>query len=106
MAASPLAWDESNKKAHWRNREEGQSFFSVFNFNVTHESNIWKNKASYSEEELENVLVPSFYPDDDGIKSDLLTNYKNIEKLDRQIGKIIEQLKADKLYEKTIIFFF
>ena len=47
MAASPLAWDESNKTAHWRNREEGQPFFSVFNFNVTHESNIWKDKASY-----------------------------------------------------------
>ena len=106
MVASPLAWNESNKTAHWRNREEGQPFFSVFNFNVTHESNIWKNKASYSKEELENVLVPSFYPDDDGIKSDLLTNYKNIEKLDRQIGEIIEQLKADNLYEKTIIFFF
>ena len=105
MAASPLAWNESNKTAHWRNREEGQPFFSVFNFNVTHESNIWKNKASYSKEELENVLVPSCYPDNDGIKSDLLTNYKNIEKLDRQIGEIILQLKADNLYEKTIIFF-
>jgi hypothetical protein len=45
MLTSPLAWDESSQTAHWRNREEGQSFFSVFNFNVTHESNIWKNKT-------------------------------------------------------------
>ena len=35
-----------------------------------------------------------------------LTNYKNIEKLDEQIGVIINQLKEDSLYEKTIIFFF
>ena len=24
-------WDDSSKKAHWNNREEGQPFFSVFN---------------------------------------------------------------------------
>ena len=106
MLTSPLAWDESSQSAHWRNRQDGQPFFSVFNFNVTHESNIWKNKTSYSKEELENVLVPSLFPDNDKIKSDLLTNYKNIEKLDEQIGVILEQLKADGLYENTIIFFF
>jgi phosphoglycerol transferase MdoB-like AlkP superfamily enzyme len=106
MLASPLAWDESSQTAHWRNRKEGQSFFSIFNFNVTHESNIWKNKTSYSKEELENILMPNFFPEDERIKSDLLTNYKNIEKLDKQIGVILDQLKADGLYENTIIFFF
>ena len=106
MITSPLAWDESSTEAHWRNREDGQPFCSVFNFNVTHESSIWKNKTTYSKEELENVLIPNFFPDDDGIKSDLLTNYKNIEKLDEKIGVIIDQLKADSLYENTIIFFF
>ncbi len=106
MVTSPLAWDQSSQEAHWRNREEGQSFFSVFNFNVTHESNIWKNKAIYSREELENIKIPNIFPDDDAIRSDLLTNYKNIEKLDKQIGVIIDQLKEDGLYENTIIFFF
>ena len=106
MLTSPLAWDESSQSAHWRNRQEGRPFFSVFNFNVTHESNIWKNKTPYSKEELENILIPKLFPEDDGIKSDLLTNYKNIEKLDEQIGVIIDQLKTDSLYENTIIFFF
>ncbi len=106
MKTSPLSWDESSQSAHWRNRQKDQSFFSVFNFNITHESNIWKNNTKYSKEELENVLIPKFFPEDDGIKSDLMTNYKNIEKLDEKIGIIIDQLKADGLYEKTIIFFF
>ena len=106
MMTSPLAWDESSQTAHWRNKKEGQPFFSVFNFNVTHESNIWKNKTTYSKKELENVIIPNFFPEDDGIKIDLLTNYKNIEKLDKQIGVILDQLKADSLYENTIIFFF
>ena len=106
MITSPLAWDESNKYAHWRNKYKGQPFFSVFNFNVTHESNLWENTITYSKEELENVLVPKIFPKNDGIKSDLLTNYKNIEKLDEKIGIIINQLKEDGLYENTIIFFF
>ena len=106
MATSPLAWDESSQTAHWRNRRDGQSFFSVFNFNITHESNIWNNKNTYSKHELENVLIPNLFPDNDEIKSDILTNYKNIEKLDKQIGAIISQLKEDSLYENTIIFFF
>ncbi len=106
MLTSPLAWDESSQTAHWRNRKEGQPFFSVFNFNVTHESRVWKNKAAYSKEELENVTIPDLFPKDSRIRGDLLTNYKNIEKLDTQIGVIIDQLKADGLYENTIIFFF
>ena len=55
MVTSPLAWDESSQSAHWRKRKEGQPFFSVFNFNATHESNIWNNKNSYSKEDLANV---------------------------------------------------
>ena len=106
MKSSPLAWDESSQEAHWRNKQEGQPFFSVFNFNVTHESNIWRNKTSYSKKELENVLTPKIFPDEDEIKRDILTNYKNIEKLDKKIGTILNQLKADDLYKNTIIFFF
>lgn len=106
MLTSPLAWDESNETAHWRNRQESQPFFSVFNFNVTHESCVWKNTNTYSNHELENIKTPNFFPNNNEIKNDFNTNYKNIEKLDEQIGVIINQLKEDSLYDNTIIFFF
>ena len=106
MTTSPLAWDKSSQKAHWRNRNKNQPFFSVFNFNITHESNIWKNKNNYSKKDLKKILKTDFFPDNNEIKSDLLTNYKNIEKLDQEIGLIINQLKEDKLCDNTIIFFF
>ncbi len=35
------AWDDSSPYAHWRNRGEGQPFFSIFNFEITHESQVF-----------------------------------------------------------------
>ncbi len=105
MECSPLAWDESNKDAHWRNREGVQPFFSVFNFMVTHESNIWNNEVQYLEEEINQIKVPPIFPNHPSIIRDVATNYKNIEILDRKIGNLIAQLKEDGLYDKTIIFF-
>ena len=106
MEMSPLAWDESNKNAHWRNRNENQPFFSIFNFNITHESRIWSNYKKHSSDEINKVILPPFFPNNNTINNDFVTNYKNIEKLDEQVGEIINQLKEDGLYENTEIFFF
>ena len=106
MQCSPLAWDESSPKAHWRNREGKQPFFSVFNFSSSHESSVWKKEIGHSSHDINKFNLPSIFPDNNLIKRDFLTNYKNIEKLDEQIGVIIQQLKEDGLYENTIIFFF
>ena len=40
--APMTAWDESSPYAHWRNRGEGQPFFSVMNFTDTHESGLFE----------------------------------------------------------------
>jgi uncharacterized sulfatase len=36
----PSAWDECSRKAHWRNRGKDQPFFAIFNFTISHESQI------------------------------------------------------------------
>ena len=104
--APESGWDESSKDAHWRNRPKDAPFFSVFNFNVCHESGIWKQ----GEEELfvspDSVRVPPYFPDTDVIRHDIAVNYSNLKRLDEQIGKIINQLKEDGLYENSIIFFY
>ncbi|MFM9196809.1 MAG: sulfatase-like hydrolase/transferase, partial [Planctomycetia bacterium] len=38
-------WDESSDKAHWRNRGADQSFFAVFNYSGTHESQAFPDVA-------------------------------------------------------------
>ena len=105
MIPSPLAWDESSPKAHWRNRKSNQPFFSIFNFNVTHESMIWKNH--FKDSAKSSVFqLPELFPDENHIKNDFIVNYSNIEQLDLQVGEIIDQLKEDGLFDNTIIFFF
>mgnify|MGYP003117945940 CR=1 FL=1 len=100
------AWDESNAKAHWRNRpEETTPFFSVFNFTITHESKTFK-QSSPSVVNPEDVTLPPYYPDTPIVRRDLARQYDNIITLDGQVGKVLDQLKQDGLDQNTIVFFF
>ncbi|MDP5231277.1 MAG: sulfatase, partial [Cellulophaga sp.] len=132
--APVTAWDESSPYAHWRNRAENQSFFSVFNFTETHESGLfepygfrhiesrhyqagdttytWKGDRM-SEEETPIHLpkdtkfnIPPYLPDTDVVKRDMWKVYNNIAEMDRQVGAILKQLEDDGLLENTIIFFY
>ncbi len=100
------SWDDSSKDAHWRNRPQGKPFFSVFNFEISHESGIWKYKDSTQHVDENLVEVPPYFPNTRIVRHDLATNYSNLYRLDQQIGKIIDQLKDDGLYESSYVFFF
>ena len=102
----PNAWDESSRKAHWKNRPKGTPFFSVFNFGITHESQIWKQKNEPLLVDPEKLIVPPIFPDNDIIRKDLAVNYSNLIRLDEQIGLIVNELKAEGLYDNTLIFFY
>lgn len=100
------AWDESSKTHHFRKRKEGQPFFSVFNFAVCHESQIWKRGKDSLFVNSKDVKIPPYFPDNDIIRHDLAVNYSNLKRLDNQIGEVIADLKEDGLYENSIIFFY
>jgi len=106
--APVTAWDENGREAHWRNRPDlKQPFYSVFNFGVTHESGLFE---PYEREELipKNIdfPIPPYLPDNEIAQRDLWKVYNNIALLDREIGKILAQLKEDGLMDKTVIFFY
>ncbi len=103
---SPVAWDVSGPKAHWRDRPGGSPFFAVFNFEVTHESRIWGRGGDSLWVAPSRVPVPPYYPDNDTIRHDLAVNYSNLGRMDRQLGEIIRQLKEDNLYQDSYIFFY
>jgi hypothetical protein len=100
------AWDESSQKAHWKNRRPGQPFFSVFNFTVTHESQVWSRAGDTLITDPNKVVVPPYYPDSPIIRRDIARHYDNIALMDAQVNDILSQLKADGLEDSTIIFFF
>ena len=105
--APVTAWDESSNTAHWRNRKEGQPFFSIFNFFVTHESQLFEPyERQFIIPDSIKVTVPPYLPDTPTVRHDLKKLYNNIAHLDRQVGEILDQLREDGLLEKTIIFFY
>ena len=106
FAAPITSWDENGNQAHWRNRRNEQPFFSVFNFNVTHESRLWMNVDKELTVSPNDVTVPPYLQDTQKARNDIARHYSNIELMDVQIAKIINQLKEDGLYDNTIIFFY
>ena len=100
------AWDESSKNASWENRKKDQPFFAVFNFGVTHESSIWNRDKKKLKVDPNILKVPPVFPDDSITRHALAVNYSNLIEMDIQMGKIIDRLKKENLYDNTYIFFY
>jgi len=109
------AWDESSKKAHWRRGPKGKPFFAVFNYGGCHESGI-ASAGKYKQvtanltpaqrqDAAKLTTLPPYYPDTPIVREDWKRNYELITAMDAWAGGLIAQLKADGLYEDTIIVF-
>lgn len=62
------AWDDCSKTAHWRSRPPGKPFFAVFNFGITHESQVFlsaqaKMKPVVHPVDPAKVDLPAYHPD-------------------------------------------
>lgn len=108
------AWDESSRKAHWKNRPDGKPFFAVFNFTLTHESQLWNSAdfdnthpAGLAESEWqkpENMKIPPIYPDTPAVRRDFARLYERITQLDHFVAERLGELKEAGLDEDTIVF--
>lgn len=116
LQAPPSTWDESSNKAHWRNRPEGQPFFSIFNFTSCHESQIrlpagqyQKRIADFSPDEIHDPAkapIPPYHPDTPEVRQDWARYADMITYMDKEVGAVLEQLEADGLADDTIVFFY
>jgi N-sulfoglucosamine sulfohydrolase len=103
-------WDQVGRDAHWRNRpDKSQPFFSVFNLEVTHESQIFPSSPARKGKPLvtdpAEIQVPPYYPDTPAVREELARVYDNIADMDTQVGEILKQLEDDGLAENTIVFY-
>lgn len=103
-AVLPGTWDENGQQAHWRHRQPGQPFFSVFNFNASHESSLHQRKPLTTDPAK--VRVPAYLPDTPEVRADLAQYYDNVAEADRQIGEVLAELEKDGLAEDTIVFYY
>lgn len=100
-------WDESSKKAHYKNRQPGQPFFAVFNLTVSHESRIHKSTPNNElRHDPEKVKVPPYHPATPEMKHDWAQYYDIIEDLDSQVGNLLKELEDAGLAENTIVFYY
>ncbi len=107
FAKNEAFWNASGKEAHWRNRpEEDTPFFSIFNYEITHESQLWKQSDSEFFVDPEELNIPPYFPDDSVVRHDLAVNYSNLVRLDQQVGALLDQLREDSLMDQTVIFFY
>ena len=113
-ASFDAGWNQSNGKAHWRNRPRPQQpFFAVFNLNVTHESGLFGDKPDRvrrglpeeARREPAAIAVPPFYPDTPLIRTSLAQRLELAAALDADVGRILDELEADGLAANTIVFF-
>jgi arylsulfatase A-like enzyme len=105
--APVTAWDENGKKAHWRHRAPGQPFLSVFNIEVTHESQIWRRQHNPLRVDPAKVKVPPYFPPDNAvIRRDIARVYDNIMLMDQKAGQLLRQLEEDHLLDSTIVIFY
>ncbi len=105
LALTGQAWDESSNKAHWRNRNPNQPFFSVFNYTITHESQI-RSRPHELKHDPREVRIPAFHPDTPEVRRDWAQHYDTIATMDGQVSNTLKQLEADKLLDSTIVFFY
>lgn len=98
-------WDESSRKAHWRNRSLNQPFFAVFNSTKSHESQIRKRPHKQILDPSK-VRVPAFHPDTPEVRQDWAQYYDCVSMADADAGIRLREIEEAGLAGETIVFYY
>ena len=100
-------WDESGRKAHWKNRPNGKPFFAIFNHTISHESQI-RNKINPADRihDPAKVRLPTYHPDTPEVRKDWAQYHDRITMMDKLVGKNLRELKEAGLADDTIVFYY
>ena len=134
--APKTAWDENGPKAHYAHRpNRNQPFFSIYNLEITHESQVWMtgrgnlrfrsgfddadtpvfawndvlpqdDRPPLTVPEDAELPIPPYLVNGPATRNDLRRVYSNIQIMDEQVGFLLDQLERDGELDNTIIFFF
>ena len=109
-------WNESSRKAHWKDRANGQPFFAVFNITVTHEGQLGPkgiqkyitSKRIPAEPRINpaDIELPPYHPDLPAIRREWARLHDLITHMDELVGARIKELEDAGLADDTIVFFY
>lgn len=105
LAKPDGVWDESSRNAHWKNRQDGQPFFAIFNHTISHESQLRKrpHKAVH---DPAGVRVPAYHPDTPEVRQDWAQYYDKLTEMDRLVGRNLKELEEAGLADDTIVMYY
>lgn len=103
-------WHRSAVGADWRGRKAEQAFFHMQSWNTTHEhklhfpvTDVGKVDTKYASEDMK---VAPIYPNTETFRYTKARYLEQHEKIDAQIGEVIEKLRDDGVLEDTFIMYF
>ncbi|MDC1105620.1 sulfatase-like hydrolase/transferase [Prolixibacteraceae bacterium] len=109
-ATSDKGWDASSNDASYRDRKEGQPFFQVWNFHTTHEGCLHFDPKDIDSKPTvvnpDTIKVFPYHPNTKMFRYTYARYYDQIQKMDKQVGEKIAQLKEDGVLDNTIIFYY
>lgn len=109
-------WDKAvYDGTDWAERKDGQPFFAQIHTPGGKlrgkDEEGWKKVSASAEEHLgsrtslEEVTLPPYYPDHPDIRKDWAAYLDSVRETDRMVGEVVARLKADGVYDNTIVLF-
>ncbi|MFP6619876.1 MAG: sulfatase-like hydrolase/transferase, partial [Pirellulaceae bacterium] len=97
-------WNESSRKASWQNRPTPDTpFFHMQSTAVSHESSLHFNRQTMEQGGLttkpSDVVPFPYHPDTPTFRYTYARYFDRMHAIDREVGKIISQLKQQGLYD-------
>lgn len=107
----PGVWDESSKKASWRNRsDQKQPFFHMQSHAQSHESSLHFNRDIYENEKTTEdpaaIKLADYFPDTPLFRYTHARYHDKMAIIDGIVADTVAKLKEDGLLEDTFIFYF
>lgn len=108
-------FDDCSATAHWREREDGQPFFSMIHLNVTHESRLYTSVEEHAQltaavpdearVDPSGVQLPPYHPDTQPFRQAWANYLELVCAMDLQVGELLAELDEAGLTDDTIVVF-
>lgn len=104
-------WDESSRKATWRNRPQAdQPFFHMETHGQSHEGSLHFSEAAFQNEKTKHdpatVALADYMPDTPKFRYTFARYLDRMQTIDELVGKTLKKLSDDGLLENTFVFYF